>query len=113
MDRPARSPALINAPAQTQEIFHDAETGREVAAAQRSFERELKNKVAVRSTAHVSEETVLVRAFKHFDQNDSGHLPKRSFINSVLNIGVTNFSQDVRSLQPATRTRLRVLRPSR
>ncbi len=41
----------------------------------------------------------MVRAFKHFDQNDSGHLPKRSFINSVLNIGVTNFSQDVLSPQ--------------
>lgn len=81
---------------QPAELISYAETGGKVRFYDiQRFEKELVNRASVKANAHVTEETILNKAFKHFDQNDSGHIPKRSFINSVLNIGVTSFSQDV------------------
>ena len=36
------------------------------------FEKELKNKLSLKSSGHTSEETVLLKAFKYFDLDNSG-----------------------------------------
>jgi Ca2+-binding EF-hand superfamily protein len=38
------------------------------------FEKELKNKLALKSSGHTSEETVLLKAFKYFDLDNSGNI---------------------------------------
>ena len=37
-----------------------------------SLEKELKNKLALKASGHQSEETVLLKAFKYFDLDNSG-----------------------------------------
>jgi Ca2+-binding EF-hand superfamily protein len=36
------------------------------------FEKELKNKLSLKSSGHTSEETTLLKAFKYFDLDNSG-----------------------------------------
>jgi hypothetical protein len=36
------------------------------------FEKELKNKLSLKSSGHTSEETVLLKGFKYFDLDNSG-----------------------------------------
>ena len=36
------------------------------------FEKELKNKLSLKSSGHTTEETVLIKAFKYFDLDNSG-----------------------------------------
>jgi Ca2+-binding EF-hand superfamily protein len=39
-----------------------------------SFEKELKNKLSLKSSGHTTEETVLIKAFKYFDLDNSGNI---------------------------------------
>ena len=52
-------------------------------------------RATIKSSAFVSVETVLVRAFKYFDLDNSEKVTKRQFINTILNLGVITFSEDV------------------
>ena len=42
-----------------------------MAAIRTQFENELRQKLSQKSTAHISEETVLIRSFKYFDLDNS------------------------------------------
>ena len=55
------------------------------------FIKELKNKLTQKCYGNTSEETVLVRAFKYFDLDNTGFCDIDSFINTVKKIGVTSF----------------------
>lgn len=59
------------------------------------FEAELKQKLQQKSTAHSSEETVLLKAFKYFDLNNSGTVEPREWIQAIERLGVTSIGQDV------------------
>jgi len=56
------------------------------------FEKELKNKLSLKSSGHTSEETVLLKAFKYFDLDNSGNCSKEEFLNAISKIGITGFT---------------------
>ena len=58
------------------------------------FEKELKNKLALKSSGHTSEETVLLKAFKYFDLDNSGMCSIDEFIKAIMKIGITGFNED-------------------
>ena len=58
------------------------------------FEKELKNKLALKSSGHTTEETVLLKAFKYFDLDNSGHCSKEEFLKAITKIGITGFSEE-------------------
>ena len=63
------------------------------------FEKELKNKLALKSSGHKSEEMVLLQAFKYFDLDNSGMCSIEEFIKSIMKIGITGFNEnDIREL---------------
>ena len=57
------------------------------------FEKELKNKFALKTSGHTSEETVLVKAFKYFDLDNSGQCSIDEFLKAITKIGITGFSE--------------------
>ena len=57
------------------------------------FIKELKNKLLQRTYGNVPEETVLLKAFKYFDLDNSGQCSKKEFLHTILKIGVTSFSE--------------------
>lgn len=57
------------------------------------FEKELKNKLALKTSGHTSEETVLVKAFKYFDLDNSGQCSISEFLKAITKIGITGFSE--------------------
>ena len=57
-------------------------------AARVQFENELRQKLAQKSTAHVSEETVLVRAFKYFDLDNSEAVDFEEWKKALEKIGM-------------------------
>ena len=58
------------------------------------FEKELKNKLALKSSSHTTEETVLLKAFKYFDLDNSGNCSKDEFLKAITKIGITGFSEE-------------------
>jgi Ca2+-binding EF-hand superfamily protein len=52
------------------------------------FENELREKLTQKSTAHMSEETVLLRAFKYFDLDNSGCVSLNEWVKAIEKIGV-------------------------
>ena len=58
-----------------------------------SFEKELKNKLLMKTVGNQSEEMVLLRAFKYFDLSNTNLSVKRAFINAVMKIGITGFTE--------------------
>ena len=58
------------------------------------FEKELKNKLALKSSGHTSEETVLLKAFKYFDLDNSGQCSRDEFLKAISKIGITGFSDN-------------------
>ena len=55
------------------------------------FEKELKNKLLIKTVGNQSEEMVLLRAFKYFDLSNTNLCDKENFIRTVMKIGITNF----------------------
>lgn len=53
-----------------------------------SFERELKNKLAQKSSGTQSEETVLLKSFKYFDLNNNGVVEPEEFAKAIEKIGI-------------------------
>ncbi len=58
------------------------------------FEKELKNKVAMKTSGRLTEESVLLKAFKYFDLDNTGYCDQKKFIQTLLKIGITGFSDD-------------------
>ena len=58
------------------------------------FEKELKNKVAMKTSGRLTEESVLLKAFKYFDLDNTGFCDQKKFIQTLLKIGITGFSDD-------------------
>ena len=53
------------------------------------FESELIQKLQQKSTSHTSEETVLMKAFKYFDLDNSGSVAFEEWVKAIEKIGVT------------------------
>ena len=65
----------------------------------KSFEKELKNKLLIKTVGNQSEEMVLLRAFKYFDLSNTNLCDKQSFVKTVMKIGITGFKeQDIASI---------------
>lgn len=60
--------------------------------ARQLFEKELKNKLALKSSGKQSEEALIIKAFKYFDLDNSGECSKDEFIKAIAKLGVTGFS---------------------
>ena len=58
------------------------------------FEKELKNKLSLKASGHISEETVLLKAFKYFDLDNSGMCSMDEFLKAIMKIGITGFSEE-------------------
>ena len=58
------------------------------------FEKELKSKVAMKTSGRLTEESVLLKAFKYFDLDNSGVCDQKKFIQTLLKIGITGFSDE-------------------
>lgn len=52
------------------------------------FESELRLKIQQKATAHVSEETVMLRAFKYFDLDNSGNVSLEEWVKAIEKTGV-------------------------
>ena len=53
-----------------------------------SFEKELKNKLAQKSSGITSEEQVLKKSFKYFDLNGNGTVEPDEFAKAIEKIGI-------------------------
>ncbi len=53
-----------------------------------SFERELRNKIAQKSSGVQNEEQVLLKSFKYFDLNNSNTLEPEEFAKAIEKIGI-------------------------
>lgn len=63
------------------------------------FEEELLKKLSMKAVGSVTEETVLMRAFKYFDLDASGECEFEEFMKALEKIGMTITSEkDVREL---------------
>ena len=58
------------------------------------FIKELKNKLNQKCYGNTSEETVLARAFKYFDLDNTGLSDTDTFLKTVKKIGITSFDDD-------------------
>ena len=58
------------------------------------FIKDLKNKLNEKSYGSVTEETVLIRAFKYFDLDNTGKSDLECFLKTINKIGVTSFEED-------------------
>lgn len=61
------------------------------------FEKDLKQKLILKSTSHITEEGVLLKAFKYFDLNNSGTVNKKQFVATLEKIGLAIDNQEVPS----------------
>ena len=57
------------------------------------FEKELKNKLLIKTIGNQSEEMVLLRAFKYFDLSNTNLCDKENFVKTVMKIGITGFTE--------------------
>jgi Ca2+-binding EF-hand superfamily protein len=58
------------------------------------FIKELKSKLNQKCYGNTSEETVLIRAFKYFDLDNTGFSDIDSFLNTVRKIGITSLNDE-------------------
>lgn len=63
-----------------------------------SFEKELKNKLAQKSSGITSEEQVLKKSFKYFDLNGNGTVEPDEFAKAIEKIGIMIPTKQVSSL---------------
>ena len=59
--------------------------------ARQLFEKELRNKLALKSSGKTSEEALIIKAFKYFDLDNSGECSKDEFLKAIAKLGVTGF----------------------
>jgi Ca2+-binding EF-hand superfamily protein len=53
-----------------------------------SFEKELKGKLAQKSSGSQSEEQILMKSFKYFDLNENGTVEPDEFAKAIEKIGI-------------------------
>ena len=58
-----------------------------------AFEKEIRNKLALKSNGKQSEEAILIKSFKYFDMDNSGECEKDEWIKSLNKIGITGFNE--------------------
>ena len=63
-----------------------------------SFEKELKNKLAQKSSGITSEEQVLKKSFKYFDLNGNGTVEPDEFAKAIEKIGIMIPTKQVSSM---------------
>ena len=63
-------------------------------ARKEKFIKEPKNKLNQKSYGSVTEETVLIRAFRYFDLDNTGKADELSFLKTINKIGITSFEED-------------------
>ena len=54
----------------------------------------MKNKLSLKSSGYTTEETVLLKAFKYFDLDNSGLCSRKEFIKAINKIGITGLSEE-------------------
>lgn len=59
-----------------------------------TFEKEIRNKLAIKSNGKQGEEALLIKAFKYFDLDNSGECSKDEFLKALTKIGITGFNED-------------------
>lgn len=59
-----------------------------------NFVKELKNKLGQKAYGSLTEESVLLKAFKYFDLDNSGTCSKDEFLRTMFKIGITGFSEN-------------------
>ena len=58
------------------------------------FIKDLKNKLNQKTYGNITDETVLVKAFKYFDLDNTGKSDENCFLKTINKIGVTSFEDD-------------------
>lgn len=58
-----------------------------------NFEKEVRNKLSLKSNGKQGEESLLVKAFKYFDLDNSGNCSKEEWLKTLSKIGVTGFNE--------------------
>jgi Ca2+-binding EF-hand superfamily protein len=61
--------------------------------ARKLFEKELKNKLSLKSDGRSSEEKLIIQAFKYFDLDNSGECSRDEFGKAMAKLGVNGFSE--------------------
>ena len=59
----------------------------------KQFEKELKNKLALKASGHTLEENVLLKAFKYFDLGNTGFCTPKTFLQTIYKIGITGLTE--------------------
>ena len=60
----------------------------------KSFEKEVKNKLISRCAGQMTEETLLLKAFKYYDLNNSGQCTPEQFMKSLIRVGINSVNED-------------------
>ena len=63
-------------------------------ARKEKFIKDLKNKLNQKAYGNITDETVLVKAFKYFDLDNTGKSDENCFLKTINKIGVTSFDDD-------------------
>ena len=65
-----------------------------MANVRQQFEKELRTRLNQKSTAHMSDETVLLKAFKYFDLDNSGTVSLQEWLKALERIGFNSLEND-------------------
>ena len=63
-------------------------------ARKEKFIKDLKNKLNQKAYGNITDETVLIKAFKYFDLDNTGKSDENCFLKTINKIGVTSFDDD-------------------
>ena len=58
----------------------------------KSFERDLKAKLAIKSSGNIEENILLLKAFKFYDTNDLGKVDKDAFAQALSKLGFYGYT---------------------
>jgi Ca2+-binding EF-hand superfamily protein len=61
-----------------------------MAALRQQFEADLKAKLSQKSSAHTTEESVLIKAFKYFDLDNSGTVSQKEWLQTLERVGINS-----------------------
>jgi len=57
-----------------------------------AFEKEIRNKLSLKSSGKQSEEAILIKSFKYFDLDNSGECEKDEWLKALQKLGITGFN---------------------
>ena len=58
-----------------------------------AFEKEIRNKLAIKTNGKQSEEAILIKSFKYFDLDNSGECDREEWLKALTKIGITGFNE--------------------